>query len=146
MSTDDPCACVPWRTAYTLPASNGQPMTKCGDGYELHHLKQEGQLNFFKRNQFCVNLYQRMKEPFCFNLRQINEPDAWDGGQWCYVSKQCAGSTPANGTSQLNVKFCQPGRQEMLREMNPVELFEWYDNKYGGAGSFLGVELDTLLR
>uniref|UniRef100_A0A7S2FIG6 Phospholipase B-like n=1 Tax=Alexandrium andersonii TaxID=327968 RepID=A0A7S2FIG6_9DINO len=119
----DACACVNWQQAY---ASGG---AKCGDGHELYVGTSSGMPRLMARlllgMEFCDGFYKRIKDNFCVNLDHANAPDAWYGGQWCYVSSQCMSSSPANGTGSLRVKLCTPGQDKMLRDKTVEELTSW---------------------
>uniref|UniRef100_A0A7S1WJE1 Uncharacterized protein n=1 Tax=Alexandrium catenella TaxID=2925 RepID=A0A7S1WJE1_ALECA len=119
----DPCACVNWRHAYDSQGA------KCGDGHELYLITKTGVPRFLAGLslglEFCDAFYKRIDDSFCVNLDHTNAPDAWYGGQWCYVSGECRSAPRANGTGSLRVKLCTAGEDRMLRDKAPEELISW---------------------
>jgi len=119
----DPCTCVNWKHAYESQGA------KCGDGHELYVGTSSGMPRFLAALtiglEFCDAFYKRVDESFCVNLDHTNEPDAWYGGQWCYVSGECRSAPRANGTGSLRVKLCKEGEDRMLRDKSAEELISW---------------------
>eukprot|EP00416_Gambierdiscus_australes_P033368 CAMPEP_0171108222 /NCGR_PEP_ID=MMETSP0766_2-20121228/68436_1 /TAXON_ID=439317 /ORGANISM="Gambierdiscus australes, Strain CAWD 149" /LENGTH=246 /DNA_ID=CAMNT_0011569683 /DNA_START=48 /DNA_END=785 /DNA_ORIENTATION=- len=119
----DACACVNWREAYRTGGAT------CGDGHELFLATSGGLPKAIARvllgQEFCENFYKRIDDNFCVNLEHGHAPDAWYGGQWCYVSSECAAAGPANGTHSLHVKLCHEGQDKLLRDSSPQELRRW---------------------
>jgi len=119
----DPCTCVNWKQAYATKGA------LCGGGHEMFHETRKGRPIWMARMkmglEFCEFFYKRINENFCLNLDHVNEPDAWYGGQWCYVSEQCKSAAPSNRTGSLRVKLCTEGKDNMLRDKSPEEVIEW---------------------
>mmetsp|Transcript_51908 Transcript_51908/g.161052 ORF Transcript_51908/g.161052 Transcript_51908/m.161052 type:complete len:257 (-) Transcript_51908:39-809(-) len=119
----DACECVNWRQAYQGGGA------KCGDGHEFYVATSSGVPRFMARVmlgiEFCEGFYKRINDNFCVNLDHDNKPGMWYGGQWCYVSGQCASASPSNGTGSLRVKLCKEGQDKQLRDKSPEEAIEW---------------------
>lgn len=115
------CECLGWKAVYER---NG---AWCGQGHEFSTFVANEGLEIWlaklaESQETCLDFFLRIEDPVCVNILRMNLPGEWYGGQWCYVDEACETADPANGTAQVKVKTCKPGRDRMLRDMTPDEL------------------------
>jgi len=114
---EDPCACLNWKEAYSSKAA------RCGNGFEFTPAH-EGKVTLLTYSmmgdEFCNKFFKRIDDNFCMNMAWSHNP-----GTWCYVSSECASAAPLNGTGSARAKRCTEGKDALLRDKSPEELYNW---------------------
>jgi len=146
-TSDDPCRCLNWKRSYETG------LVKCGEALELYWASKKTNMTRWQQWDFsslfsetCYTLFEKMDGNFCANMMWSAPTTEWDGGGWCYVSRECEdlkGGHPVSSvgliwSTERNVswKVCDLEMEPALRKLSPADLWA-KAREWGTARSYI---------